>query len=456
MEKQLLPPVTKKQRGLTWEIIILAGPLVLQNLSQTLLGVADTYFVSRISTEALAAVGLAAVMYFAVLMLFRSAANSTVVFVGRAFGEQDDEKIGAAVWRGLNMIGWLSLIVLAMPWLFSFLMGYAAPADSPAVRELGTRYLQIRAIEIPLVMFAGVVWGFLVGRGDSRTPMILAWITVSLNIFLDWVFVLGNLGAPALGVAGAAYATVIANGLNALLSALILWRRPFRKQFGTAKAHFASWSELKPVFRVGLPLGLGDFIEIASFSAFFALIARLGTDVLAANQIALQYMSVSFTFGIAINMAAASLVSQYLGAKQPDIAEKVGYRACFVAMVGMGIIGLSYLIAPESLMAVFSAEASVIEAGVTILQLVALYQIFDAIGIVLAGALNGAGDTTFTMWTRTILAWGGFIPLVYVIIFWFDGDIWGAWFGALLYLVAISAVYFFRFRSGRWKTIELA
>ena len=445
----------KKRTGLTWQVAKLAAPLVLQNISHTLLGVVDTYFVSRISTEALAAVGLSSVMFFAVLMLFRGTANSTVVFVGRAHGERDDEKIGAAIWRSLNMIAWLSLVILFLPWLFGNLMSLAAPDDSPLVRELGTRYLQIRTFEIPLIMFSAVVWGFLVGRGDSGTPMILAWVTVLLNIFLDWVLVLGNLGAPALGVAGAAYATVLANSLNAILSAVILWSGSNRRTFSTGKPRFSSWYELRRVLEVGLPLGLGDFIEIASFSMFFALVARLGTDILAANQIALQYMSVSFTFGIAVNMATSSLVAQYLGAKQADVAEKVAYRACLLAMAGMGLIGLSYLIAPTRLMRVFSQEQSVIIAGVTILQLVALYQVLDAVGIVLAGALNGAGDTRFTMLARSILAWGMFIPLVWLLIFPLGAGIWGAWLGALVYLGGLSALYFVRFRSGHWKTIEL-
>ena len=444
-----------KRSGLTWQVARLAGPLILQNLSQTLLGVIDTYFVSKIGTEALAAVGLAGVMYFAVFMLFRSTANSTVVFVGRAYGENDYAKIGTAVWRSLNVIVWLSLLTFCLPWLFSTLMSFAAPSDSPMVRELATRYLQIRSFEIPLILFSGVVWGFLVGRGDSSTPMKLAWATVIANIFLDWVLVLGNLGMPALGVAGAAYATVLANGLNVILSAIVLWSPINRDLFATSRVQRASWSEIRAMLRVSLPLGMGDFIEIASFSLFFAMIARLGTDILAANQIALQYMSLSFTMGVAVNMATSSLVSQYLGAKQPHLATKVAYRACGLAMGAMGLVGLSYLIAPKALMGFFSQEPTVIEAGVTILKLVALYQIFDAFGIVLAGALNGAGDTRFTMWVRAVMAWGMFIPLVWLLAFQLDLGIWGAWVGAFIYLGGLGVVYFFRFRNGRWQAIEI-
>lgn len=441
--------------GLTRQVVWLATPLVLQNLSQTLLGVIDTYFVSRLSTDALAAVGLASIIYMALFMFFRGTANSTVVFVGRAYGEGDPAKIGAAVWRGLNMIGWLSLLVIVLPWLSGVLMTWAAPADGSPVRALGTQYLQIRALELPLIMFSAVVWGFLVGRGDSRTPMLLAWLTVLANVFLDWLLVLGNWGAPALGVAGAAYATVMANGLNALVSAAILWNRTNRQRYATGQPRFFAWSELRGVLQVGLPMGGGDFIEIASFSVFFALIARLGTDLLAANQIALQYMSISFTLGMAVNMATASLVAQYLGAKRPDFAQQVTYRACLVAMVGMGLIGLGYLVAPDALMRIFSNEASVIAAGVTILQLVAFYQIFDAAGIVLAGALNGAGDTTFTMIVRSLLAWLFFIPLVWLLIFPLNTGVTGAWLAALVYLLILTIIYLFRFRSGRWQTIQV-
>jgi MATE family multidrug resistance protein len=285
--------------------------------------------------------------------------------------------------------------------------------------------------------------------------MILAWITVLANIGLDWLLVLGNLGFPALGVAGAAYATVMANGVNVMLSAFVLWRAKNRAQFGTGQARWMPWSEIRTGLTIGLPIGMGDFIEIASFSAFFALIARLGTDILAANQIALQYMSISFTFGIAISMASSSLVSQYLGAKSPDLAEKAAYRAIIIAAIGMGLIGLSYLIAPERLIGLFSDEATVIEAGVTILRLIALYQIFDGIGIVMSGVLNGAGDTQFTMWARTVLAWGMFIPLSWFMIFRTDTGVWGAWVAALVYLAGLAAIFFIRFRMGYWKTIEV-
>ncbi len=386
----------------------------------------------------------------------RGAANSTVVFVGRNHGAGQPERIGTAIWRSLNMVAWLSLLIVFLPSLFSGVMALAAPSDSPAVREMGTTYLSIRAFEIPLVMFSAVVWGFLVGRGNSRAPMILAWITVLANVFLDWLLVLGNWGAPALGVAGAAYATVMANGINAILSALILWSTSSRREFNTGRAHLASWAELKGVLQVGLPMGVGDFIEIASFSVFFALLARLGTDILAANQIALQFLSISFTFGIAVSMATSSLVSQNLGAKQPEIAEKVTYRALGLAVAGMGLIGLTYLIAPAQLMGIFSQEQSVIDAGVFVMRLIAFYQVFDALGIVMAGALNGAGDTTFTMAARSIMAWGMFIPLVWLLIYRFDAGLAGAWAGALIYLGGLAFVYLWRFRTGRWKTIELA
>ena len=240
-----LRPRRLKRPGLTRRIAALAAPLVLQNLSYTLLGVADTFFVSKLSTDALAAVGLAGVLFFALMLLFRGAANSSVVFVGRAHGAKDDAKVGEAVWDVLSMVALLSLCVVVLPYVYGLLFGLAAPADNPTVRALGTRYLQIRAFEIPFVMFSAVVWGFLVGRGDARTPMLLAWLTVLLNVLLDWLLVLGPGGLPALGVAGAAYATVLANIMNALLSAAVLFRPQHRRRYGTGRVRFASLGALK-------------------------------------------------------------------------------------------------------------------------------------------------------------------------------------------------------------------
>ncbi len=442
--------------GLTHQVAVLATPLIFQQISYTLLGVADTYFVSRIGTESLAAVGLAAVMFFAVLMLFRGTASSSVVFVGRAYGAGEYEAVGRWVWRCLTMVALLSLAVVVLPALFGWLFSLAAPADSPQVRELGSSYLSIRAFEIPFMMFSTVVWGFLVGRGDSRTPMLLAWLTVGLNIVLDWLLVLGNLGFPRLEVSGAAYATLIANAVNAGVSAAILWRGSNRKTYQTGRPSLASRRELAQVFRVGLPMGLGDFIEISAFSVFFAFISRIGTDALAANQIALQYLSLSFTVGIAYSMATSSLVAQKLGADEPRQAEGVGYRGLLLGMAVMGAIGLSYLIAPEALMRIFSSDPEVVAAGVLILRLVAFYQVFDAAALVLSGALNGAGDTAFTMIARAVMAWGMFIPLVAWIVLERQGNVRDAWIAALLYLGGLAVIYLLRFRSGRWKAITLA
>ncbi len=441
--------------GLTRTVALLAAPLILQNLSYTLLGVTDTFFVSRLGTEAVGAVGLAGVLFFALMLLFRSSAASSVVFVGRAHGAHDDEAVGEAVWRLLNMVALLALLALALPWVFGVLFRYAAPTDNLTVLELGTRYLQIRAFEVPFAMFNAVVWGFLVGRGDSRTPMLLAWLQVLVNIVLDWLLVPGNLGFPAWGVAGAAFATVLANIVVTLFSAWLLWRPEANARYGTRRVRFFSLRELRGVLAVGLPMGVGDFVEVASFTAFFALIGRLGTETLAANNIALQYMGLSFTLGVAVAQASSSLVAQALGAREPERAERVGYRATVLAMLLMGVVGLGYLVAPGALMSVFSDDPEVIAAGVAILKLVALYQVFDAAAIVLGGSLNGAGDTTYTMLTRLVFAWGLFLPLAYLLAFPLDGGVRGAWTGAMIYLVGLGLVYLLRFRSGRWKRLPL-
>ena len=258
-----------------------------------------------------------------------------------------------------------------------------------------------------------------------------------------------------MGVEGAAYATLIANILSSILSAIILWRPKNRLDYGTGKFRIASFADIKQVIKIGLPMGFGDFVEISSFSIFFSMLGRLGTDVLAASNIALQYMSISFTMGMAIAQAGSSLVSQYLGAKEPDNAELVGYRASAIAGFFMALIGLSYLIAPKALIGVFTDDPKVIAAGVVVLKMIAFYQAFDGIAIVLSGALNGAGDTAFTMFTKIIFGWGVFLPLTWLLAFKFNGGVVGAWAAAIVYLSGLAIIYFLRFRNGAWKSIEI-
>ena len=140
-----------------------------------------------------------------------------------------------------------------------------------------------------------------------------------------------------------------------------------------------------------------------------------------------------------------------MGANEPQRAERVGYRATALAMGLMGLVGLSYLVAPAFLMGIFSDDSLVISAGVAILKLVALYQVFDAAAIVLGGSLNGAGDTTYTMLMRLLFAWGLFLPLSYVLGFTLNGGVRGAWAGAMVYLASLAFVYLWRFRSKRWQ-----
>lgn len=447
--------MAKTKTGISKQILILAYPLIIQNLSYTIVGVTDTFFVSQVSTDAVAAVGLAGILFFAVAVLFRSTANSSLIFVSRAFGAKDYPAIGKAIWKVLNVVALLSLLVFFLPSLYKFFFSLAVSADNLNIRALGHIYLQIVAYEVPFIMFNAVVWGFLVGRNDSRTPMILAWLTVIVNIILDWLLVLGNFGMPAMGVEGAAYATFISNVVASILSAYILWNPKNRSEYGTGKASLASFKDMKQVIKIGLPMGFGDFVEISSFSIFFAMLGRLGTDILAASNIALQYMSISFTMGMAIAQASSSLVSQYLGANEPDNAERVAYRASAIAGLLMALIGLTYLIAPKALIAVFVSDPEVIAAGVIILKMIAFYQAFDGIAIVISGALNGAGDTAYVMLVKIIFGWGVFLPLTWLLAFKFNGAVVGAWAAAIVYLSGLAIIYFLRFRAGKWKTIEL-
>ena len=451
MKAQSLRRPPTPRSGLTREVMTFALPLILQNLSYTTLGVADTFFVAQLGTQSLAAVGLANVLFFGVLLLFRGVTNSSVILVARAHGAADAAGVGAAVWRVFYTALLFVPFVFGLPALFGFLLQLTAP--DPTMQALGSSYLSVRSFEVPLVMFTTVVWGFLIGRGDSRTPMLLAWSTVLLNILLDWLLVLGPFGLPAFGVLGAAYATLFANVVTAAASAVILWRPVNRRDFGTGigKAPPVQLPELGRVVALGLPMGMGDFIHIASFSAFFALLGRISNEALAATQIGLQYMNLAFSVGVGLGMATASLVSRALGAKRPREAERVSVRAVALAVVMMGLIGLSFVFSPQPLIEIFSRDPGVVAAGVTVLRIGALFLLVDASGIVLAGALNGAGDTRFTMLTRALIAWGLFLPLAWLLAFPLGGGLAGAWLAAFLHVMVIGVVYLVRFRSGRWQ-----
>ncbi len=440
------PP--KPSKSLGRELLTLALPLMFSNLAYTLIGLTDTAFMGRVGTVEVGAVGLGNLLMLTLQLLFRGSLETVTVFAARFLGEKNPLEVGRTYGRFLMLA-----LLLAVP---VTLLGYPALEGilnllnhSPEVRAALQSYAHLRLLEIGFVLLSSVNLGFMLGVGNSRTPLLISWATVLLNGVLAYalIFPLG------LGIRGAAIATLTAFIFQAVLSSFLIWQL-YRKVY-ILRPTLPTRAELRSILWVALPAGATQVLEVSAFAAFLGVISQLGSRELAASQVANQLASIGFMPAFALANATGSLLSRYLGAKRPDEAARVGWLGALYGSSAMGVLALVFVFIPLPLINVFTDKTELFELTVQIMRLMALYQIFDGLGIVLGGALQGAGDTRFRLLVTVLGSWGIMVPLAYLLM---KGPLGlnGAWLGALTYLVLAAALYAWRFSSGRWKRVNLA
>lgn len=448
------PAVAANSRPTVRRLLGLAWPVVISRSSQVVVGVADAVMVASLGEAAIAATTTGAANTFNLLILPMGVVFIVASFTSQLAGEGDARGARRYGWYGLGIALIAQLICLAGIPLIPTLL--AAVGHQGDVHALMSRYLQVRLLTGGAVIGMEALGAYYSGLGNTRLPMAVSLVTMTLNVFGNWVFIEGRLGAPALGVTGAALASALASAAGFMV-VFGLFVRGFGARGGRGRL---AWREFGRTLRFGLPVGFNWFFEFLAFSVFVnVLVAGLGTTTLAAFMIVLQINAMSFMPAFGIASAGAILVGQAIGAdRYADVPRAVGLTAT-VAAGWQGLVGLSYLAAPTLLMAPFvdprSATPDLVRIGTVILMLSASWQLFDAAAMTLAEALRAAGDTAFTMWARVGLAWAVFIPGVWLSVRVTGGDHVAATVWLVAYIALLAALLFWRFRSGAWRRIDL-
>ncbi len=349
----------------------------------------------------------------------------------------------------------------------------------PRVTELMAGYLVIRLFSGGAAVGLEAIGNFYYGLGNTRLPMLAQLLAMVLNVLLNWVLIFGNLGAPALGVTGAAYASVIATTTAFLALFACFFVGVGMPTHGDPVATAEeptpvegeglpdldvdedaplSVGEMLGMLRFGLPSGMNWFLEFAAFNIFINIvIGGLGTTALAAMNAVIQLNSVSFMPAFGVASAGAILVGQHIGRGDKQHARGAVFLTLGTTSAWQGAVGILYVLAPALLMRAFAGEdnRAFLELGARMLMLSAIWQLFDAAANTLAEALRAAGDTTFTMWARVAIAWMVFVPGSYLSVRVWDGGEVAAVLWLAGYLGVLALVLGLRFRSGRWLEISL-
>jgi multidrug resistance protein, MATE family len=437
-------------KNLNAEMLKLAVPLLFSNLATVLIGVTDTFFAGKLGTVALGAAGIGVMWYFTLYLLPKGMVSSVIAFVSQAYGANDTPRVGR--WLGNFLILGLALLPLVFLFIPALTFLIAASGAEQAVQTLALEYVKVRVFEMPFALLSTIMIGFLVGIGDSRTPMLVNWGVVLSNIFLNWVFVFGNLGAPALGLVGTALGSVISVALGSIIFSYLVWTRHAKKF--QVRLQIPSKTEWLEMLRIGTPMGALEMLEVSAFTVFMALTARISTEALAASQIGNQISSLAFMPGFALGSATASLVGRYIGAKNLETANQATFAGVRLGMIWMGVIGIFFWILAEPLARLFSSEEKVILLTTSLLRLMAFYQLFDAANIVFRSALLGTGDTQFAAIVTLLSAWTIMVGGGYLIVT-NGGGLIELWFAPFIYLALLSMIYYLRWQAGHWRNSSI-
>ncbi|MDM7924792.1 MAG: MATE family efflux transporter [bacterium] len=441
------------------DILRLSLPLIFSQGSLSIQTVVDRVFLSWYAPEAVAAAMPSGMIQFTISSLFIGAAGYVGTFTAQYFGAGRHDRIGPVVWQGFYLslaAGLLGLMTLPFSgWLFS---RFGHPPD---IQSLERTYFNIMMLGLFPAATSSALSAHFSGLGRTWTVLRVTLAATSFNLFFDYVLVFGKWAFPEMGIAGAAWATALSQVLSMVLYASVALRRGDRDRFGFS----AGWRPDGRLFlrlaRFGFPNGLHFALETSGFTLFLILVGRIGTDALAATNIAFSINHLAFMPMFGFGTAASILVGQRLGRNRPDDAARSVRLIAEMTFAYMASVAAVYFFAPGVFLSLFAAQADperfapIAADAARLLKFVAFYSLFDTANIVFASAVKGAGDTRFVMWVSMTLSWALMALPSLAAVLWFDPALETLWAFATLYICVIGIVFTARFMRGKWKTMRV-
>jgi putative MATE family efflux protein len=435
------------------EVWRLAYPAILTMLSQTVMWTVDSAMVGHVGKVELAAVGLGGIMVWTTYSFFVGLTYSVNTYVSQYFGKGRFKDCGRNLWQGLYIALAAGLFIYVVRFFNPEIIRLLGPAGEVERNTLA--YADIRMLSAPFAVLQFAYSNFFRGIGNTKTPMKVVAFANLFNIIGDYFLIFGKGPFPAMGVAGAAVSTAIANFLAAGAFAVISLSRPYREKYDTHRAYRFVYSETRKLLKIGLPIGIHFLLDMASFLVFFAYVGRIGTAPLAANQIIIQVLAFSFMPAQGFGIAATTLMGQHIGGGRSDSAKKSAHSALKLGLFYAIGLGIAFILFASPIVEIFTSDREVMELGRRMMLLAAVFQLFDTIQMIASGALRGAGDTKAPMIITVSFAWMLFLPLAFLFGTVLGWGVVGAWVGAVCYIAVLGTVMFARLERDRWKSITI-
>jgi len=441
------------QGSLGRAIVLLSVPTILEMSMESLFGIVDVFWVASLGPDAVAAVGLTEGLLTLIFAAAMGLCMATTAMVARRIGEKDPAGAAVAAVQSILLGLLISLPIglggaLFAPQLFR-LMG-----ASPEVVATGSSFGAIMLGGNATIFLLFLVNAIFRGAGDAVSAMRALWIGNAINLLLDPCLIFGLGPFPEMGVTGNAIATNIGRGIGVLYQVSVICRGSGRLTIGREQLRI-DWPVLWRLLKVSLSGMFQFLIPMASYLVLVRMVSMFGSAALAGYTIALRIIIVAILPAWGMCNAAATLVGQNLGAKQPDRAETSVWRIGLYNMVFLCGVAVTFISFAEPMIRFFTRDSSVIPFGVDCLRMVSYGYGFYAYGMVLVQAFNGAGDTNTPTIINVFCYWLFQLPLAYVLSQPFGLGAQGVFLAITLAESVLAVVSIFFFRLGRWKEQQI-
>ena len=407
-------------------VLGLSLPIIGENMLQTLVGAVDTLLVARLGSAAIAGVGTAVEFVYFIISILIALEIGATVLVSQAFGAHLPERVRDVARQALVWGVLLSIPVSILGYLLAPRVVRLFDTE-PEVAEYATHYLQITAALSVFLLLTFVGGAIFRGVGDSRTPLYASIVANVVNVVVAYALIFGHFGLPELGVEGSAWGAAIARIVSAsiLIGLLLTGRRGISlRGTGSWRPHVTIGKQL---LHLGLPASLEQVLSSAGFMTMLFVVAKIGTDALAAQQIAFTALNIGYMPAFGFGIAVTALVGQSIGANRiadAGIAARIGAR---LSVAILAIAGVIFFVLARPIMGIFTDEAEVVTQGVNGLRALAISLPFWGAWFVFGGALRGTGDTVTPLVVEGIAVWTA-VLLGLAAVHFFDvglGTVWG-------------------------------
>ncbi len=450
--------MTREVKTSLSELWLLSYPLIVTMAAQVVMQFVDRMFLAWYSPEALGACVPGGMLAMTFGALFMGLASYTSVFISQFAARNKRASVTLSLWQGVFLALLSALLLAALTPAGNALINTFGHAES--VRILEIEYFSLLNLFGGFAVVNNALASFFSGRGKTKIPMFAALAGNVINIVLDYILIFGKLGFPAMGIKGAAWATIIGSAFITTIFGVLIFATQTRVSFKISRlAGF-----YKPIFtrlvRFGLPNGFGFLMDVISFTLFTFMVGNIDTVSLQASNIVMSMQPVVFTVILGLGVGIQILVSKYQGLKRPDVSAQVVKNACKIGYTYAGGIALLFFFGSSLFLHLFipagtANGADIAQHAAPLIKLVSIFVLGDATYLIFGEAIRGAGDTKYYMHVMMGCAWLLLIPGTWILVYKLHAPIVWVW-GWLTFYAWLTAVFMVvRFFRGNWKNIRV-